>query len=75
MKSKTTQVKELIGSGDHKSALRIASTFKIGVSSAESKVLKRGYECLVHPEFYKQLNIDCQSAIASAVTLCTAKWA
>lgn len=58
MKKKTQQVKELFASGDVKAALRIAKTFRLGVTCDERKTIVRGYECMVNPGFYVALGFD-----------------
>lgn len=58
MERKTDRVRSLVAAGDYKEALRIAKDFHLGISKFESDLMKRGYECLVHPEFYKSLGVD-----------------
>lgn len=58
MESKTDRVRNLVAAGDYKEALRIAKDFHLGISKFESDLMKRGYECLVHPDFYKGLGVD-----------------
>jgi hypothetical protein len=41
--------------GHLKEALKIAKDFKIGLTKEEHKQIVRGYECLVHQDFYKQI--------------------
>lgn len=74
MKSKTLQAKEAFLSGDVKEALKIASTFKIGLIKGEMTVLKRGYEAIVHPAFYKQLGKDPEALIKEASELFVVKF-
>lgn len=58
MQRKSDIVRDLVASGQHKKALRIAKEFRLGISTDDSEAMKRGYECIVHPEFYKQLGMD-----------------
>lgn len=58
MERKTDRVRSLVAAGDYKEALRIAKDFHLGISKFESDLMKRGYECLVHPDFYKSLGVD-----------------
>lgn len=53
MKTKTQIAKEKWLAGDLKGALAILKTFK-GVTSQQAKSFGTGYECLVHPDFYRQ---------------------
>jgi len=57
---KAQAVRSLISDGDFKAALRGAKDFHIGVTKEQRSVMSRAYECLVHPEFYRQIgkNID-----------------
>jgi hypothetical protein len=55
MKSKTDQVRELVAAGAFKEALKIAKTFRIGISQQDKLAIALGYECIVHPAFYQQL--------------------
>ena len=64
--SKTKQMLALYTAGDIKGALRLASTFKIGVPREEQKLLKRGYECIVHPQTYKQMGVVPEESIEVA---------
>lgn len=64
MIKKSDIVREAIKSGEWKKALRIAKDFRIGVSQEQRKAMGRAYECIVHPEFYKQIGIDVYRAIA-----------
>lgn len=52
--------------GDVKGALKMASSFRLGVSDEESTVLKRGYECMINPRFYAQLGYDPKSETEKA---------
>ena len=58
MASKTDQVRSLVAAGDYKAALRIAKDFHLGISKTESDLMKRGYECMTHPDFYKSIGTD-----------------
>lgn len=64
MNRKTDMVREAIKAEDWKKALRIAKDFRINVSPEQRKEMSRAYECLVHPEFYKQIGTDIPGAIA-----------
>ena len=58
MKAQT--VRNLIAAGDYRAALRGAKDFHIGVSKEQRSVMRRAYEAIVHPDFYRQIgkNID-----------------
>jgi len=59
-------VRRLLTENDYKSALRIASCFRLGISREDQIVMKRGYECLVYPQFYQSIHVDVQRSIESA---------
>lgn len=68
--SKTQQMLELLEQGKHREALRIASTFRLGLSPADQKALKTAYEALTHPSFYRQLGIDLEQAVKKGLEVC-----
>lgn len=53
--TKTEMAQNAFRTGDVKTALRIAKTFKIGLEKAEQKQITLAYECMVHPDFYQQI--------------------
>ncbi len=64
MVKKSDIVREAVREGDFKKALRIAKGFRIGVTVSERDRMSRAYECIVHPEFYRQIGTDIPKAIA-----------
>lgn len=63
MEKKTDLVRRSIAERDIKTALRIAKSFKLGVSGEQREVMGRAYECIVHPEFYRQIGVDVTEAV------------
>ncbi len=63
MMKKTDIVKEAIKDGDIKKALRIAKDFRINVTKEQREKMSRAYECIVHPEFYKQIGVDIMESV------------
>ena len=57
---KAQAVRKLIAEENFKAALRGAKDFHIGVSKEQRSVMARAYECMIRPEFYRQIgkNID-----------------
>lgn len=55
MESKSDRVRRLVAAGQFKEALRIAKGFRRGISKEDSDAMQRGYECLVHARFFKEL--------------------
>lgn len=58
MERKSDTVRRLVAEQNYKGALRIAKEFRLGISKEDSEDMKRGYECIVHPDFYKQIGYD-----------------
>ncbi len=57
-------VREAVKAGEWKKALRIAKDFKINVTKAQRDAMSRAYECMIHPEFYRQIGTDIPRTIA-----------
>ena len=66
---KTDMVKEAVLAGDWKKALRIAKGFHINVTAEQRDTMTRAYECMVHPDFYRQIGKDIPEAIAKGVSV------
>lgn len=54
----TDIVREAVKAGEWKKALRIAKDFRINVTKEQRDTMSRAYECMVHPEFYRQIGTD-----------------
>ena len=65
MTKKTDIVRQAMKSGEWKKALRIAKGFRINVTKEQRERMSRAYECIVHPEFYRQIGIDVMKSIES----------
>ena len=63
MTNKTDIVKEAIKTGNFKKALRIAKDFRINVTKEQRERMARAYECIVHPDFYRQIGFDVMETI------------
>lgn len=57
-------VRGAVNAGEWKKALRIAKDFRINVTKAQRDAMSRAYECMIHPEFYRQIGTDIPGAIA-----------
>lgn len=66
VQGKQKQAVEAFHAGDIKSALKLASGFRLGVTRQQSIVLKRGYECMVWPDQYRRLKKDPEACIEEA---------
>lgn len=69
MVRKTDMVRAAVEAGDFKKALRIAKDFRINITQEQRDTMARAYECMVHPEFYKQIGTDIAGAIAKGKEL------
>lgn len=69
MMNKSDVVRSLVAAGDFKKALSIASNFKLGITKAESSAMKRAYECIVHPDFYRSIGIDIDETVESGIAI------
>nr|DAO80785.1 MAG TPA: Protein of unknown function (DUF4236) [Caudoviricetes sp.] len=63
MVKKTDVVREAVANGDFKKALKIAKGFRLNITKEQRDAMTRAYECIVHPEFYRQIGTNIQSAI------------
>ncbi len=73
--TKTDQMVGLLKSGNTKDALRIAKTFRLGLSPEQKKILITGYECQIYPYIYSQLGKDTKACVKQAVSLLKALYA
>lgn len=55
---KSDMVRRLVAAGDYKAALRIAKDFRMGISKEDSNDMRRGYECMTNPRFYRSIGVD-----------------
>ena len=74
MKRKTTApvrksdvVRQMVKEGKYKSALSIASNFKLGITQEDHDAMKRGYEAMTFPAFFTSIGIDPAEASKLAV--------
>jgi hypothetical protein len=63
MIKKSDTVREAVQKQDWKKALQIAKDFHIGVTQEQRSKMARAYECIVHPNFYRQIGIDIPEAV------------
>jgi len=67
MDTKTQQAISLWKSGDEKKAMKIFSSFKLGFTGQEKRILKIAHECLSGQQsFYSQLGINAQGMITQS---------
>ncbi len=63
MIKKSDIVKKAVDEQDWKKALQIAKDFRIGITQEQRCKMTRAYECIVHPDFYRQIGIDITNTI------------
>lgn len=63
MIKKSDIVREAVQKEDWKKALQIAKDFRIGVTQEQRSEMARAYECIVHPDFYRQIGVDITEVI------------
>ena len=65
MQTKLSKLKAAAAIGDWAGALRIAAKFpQLGEHKAE---IVRAHECLVNPQFYRQLGRDPEACVAAGI--------
>lgn len=65
--TKTEVVADAIKNGDYKKALRVAKGFQIGVTQEQRRDMSVAYECMVYPDFYRQIGISVEAAIDKGI--------
>jgi len=55
---KSDVVRRLVRNREYKPALRIAKEFRMGISKDDRDAMRLAYECMVSPDFYRQLKRD-----------------
>lgn len=71
MVKKSDIVRAAVASGNLKEALKIAKDFRIGISPEQRSTMAFAYECMVHPDFYRQIGRDIEGSISKGVELVT----
>ena len=67
--SKSDKVREHVKSGEYKKALSIVKGFRLGITREQSDAMTRAYECMVNPDFYRQLHIDTDEAVSAGINV------
>lgn len=60
---KTDMVRELLQKGNIKGALRIAKSFRLGITKEQLDAMSSAYECMLYPDFYKQIGKNPETEI------------
>lgn len=65
-KTKNQIVRELVSEGRYKEALQICKGWNY-TDTSHRDILQRGYDCLMYPEFYRQLGFNPDTEYQKAV--------
>ena len=69
--TKSEIVKRHVAAHEYQAALRIARTFRLGVSREERRLLQCAYECMLYPDMYRQIGRDVETTISQGIQLLT----
>lgn len=76
MNTKTEKALSYFNDGQYRESFSILSTFKIGFSKEERRVIQIAKECLTgNCSFYEQIGIDTESTIKEAKCIVERKYA
>lgn len=64
---KSDKVRQLVAAGEYKKALRIAKEFRLGIDPADKEAMRLGYECMISPDFYRQIGKDVDTEIQRGI--------
>ena len=64
---KSDAVRRLVKAGEYQKALSIAKDFRLGISPDERNAMRLAYECMVWPDFYRQVGRDVADTIRAGV--------
>ena len=67
--NKTNMVRAAVSKGNWMTALRLAKDFRINVSAKQREEMSRAYECMMYPDFYRQLGTDIAGAVAKGIAV------
>lgn len=71
---KSDIVREQVYAGNYKEALRIAKGFRLGITVEERTLMTRAYECIVHPDFYRQIGVDTEAEVSKGIVVLKSKY-
>lgn len=66
---KAERVRSLIAQENYRAALSGAKDFRIGVTKEQRSIMARAYECMVHPDFYRQIGKDIEKCIQAGIAV------
>ena len=66
---KSDIVREAVRNEDWKKALQVAKDFRIGITREQRSKMARAYECIIYPEFYRQIGVDIPKVVEQDKTV------
>lgn len=66
MESKNAKVRRLVSCGEYKQALQVCKDWNYA-NPLHRDILRLGYECLLYPDFYRQLGKDTDYCYQEAI--------
>ena len=66
---KAQEVRKQIAANNYKAALYGAKDFRIGVTMEQRSTMRRAYECMVHPDFYRGIGKDIEECIKAGIVV------
>ena len=66
---KSDAVRRLVAAGEYQRALGIAKDFRLGISKEKRDAMRLAYECMVWPDFYRQIGKDVGREIKTGVVI------
>lgn len=66
---KSDEVRRLVAAGEYRKALGIAKDFRLGIGQEERNAMCLAYECMVWPDFYRQVGRDVEIEIKVGVAV------
>lgn len=68
---KTDIVKGAVANKDFKKALKIAKGFQMSLTKKQKDEIALAYDCMIHPDFYKQLGMNVDEKIEIGIKTVT----
>lgn len=69
MERKKDKVIRYVNERKYKEALSICKCWNLPISHSESETLRRAYECINYPDFYRQLGYNTELEIEKAIEI------
>ena len=66
---KSDTVRRLTANGEYRKALQIAKEFRLGITKEDRDAMRLGYECMLYPDFFRQVGKDTGAAVQNGVAV------